>query len=260
MSETPGLEVEGLSVSFGGIDAVNNLSLAASLGTITGLIGPNGAGKTTTFNACSGVLRPQAGQVRVLGRDVTHHGVSGRARLGLGRTFQRMELFGSMTVRENVALGREAAYAGRRPLRLVFERRAERVDTAEATAEALARCGIERLAAQPIGSLSTGQRRLVELARVSAGRFQVLLLDEPSSGLDEAETERFASVLVDLVRERGLCILLVEHDMDLVLGVASLIHVLEFGERIFSGTPRQVRSSAVVRQAYLGDELSEAGP
>jgi ABC-type branched-subunit amino acid transport system ATPase component len=257
----PALEVRGLTVDFGGLRAVDHLDLTVRAAEITGLIGPNGAGKTTTFNACSGFVRPTDGAVRLHGHDITSVGVAGRARLGLGRTFQRIDLFGSMTVRENVQLGPESAAAGRSPLRLLRPRRGEQAAIARAGTEAMARCGIDHLADRAIGSLSTGQRRLVELARVVAGPFSVLLLDEPSSGLDERETEAFAGLLVDLVAERDLAILLVEHDLPLVLGICARVHVVDFGRLLLAGSPAEVRASAAVRAAYLGaDDPVLVGP
>jgi ABC-type branched-subunit amino acid transport system ATPase component len=249
------LACEGLTVDFGGLRAVDGLDLSAETGEITGLIGPNGAGKTTTFDVCSGFTRPTAGTVRLHGRDVSHLDTAGRARLGLGRTFQRMELFGSMTVRENVQLGQEAADAGRNPLRQLRPRRADRHRAGAAADAALERCGIAALGDRSIGSLPTGQRRLVELARVVAGPFSVLLLDEPSSGLDEHETEAFGALLQDLVAERGLAVLLVEHDLPLVLGICARIHVVDFGRLLLAGTPEEVRASDEVQAAYLGAQV-----
>ena len=246
-----GLEIQDLMIRFGGHVAVNRLSLRAPLGQITGLIGPNGAGKTTTFNACSGFLRPSGGQVRLLGRDVSRVSAAGRARRGLGRTFQRMELFDSMSVAQNVGVGREARLAGALPWRHVFSRRSERAGTAAAVERALARCGLVDLADTPVGSLSTGKRRLVELARALAGDFRFLLLDEPSSGLDPSETEEFGRILTEVASE-GVGILLVEHDMVLVMGICDYLYVLDFGTLIFEGTPAEVQSSSVVRAAYLG--------
>ena len=262
MSEpAPALAIEGLTVDFGGLRAVEGLDLAAAAGQITGLIGPNGAGKTTTFNACSGFVRPTSGTIRLLGRDASGLDVAARARAGLGRTFQRMELFASMPVRENVELGHEAAAAGRNPMRQLRPRRADRHLAAEAATDALARCGIAHLADRSIGSLSTGQRRLVELARVVAGSFRVLLLDEPSSGLDEHETDAFAALLLELAAERDLAILLVEHDLPLVLGVCSRVHVVDFGKLLEVGSPEEIRASDRVRAAYLGadDDALAAG-
>jgi len=249
-----GLEVVELSVAYGGHKAVSNVSLQAPVGRITGLIGPNGAGKTTTFNACSGLLRPTTGRVRLFGQDVTHRSPAHRARLGLGRTFQRMELVNAMSVRVNVGLGLECVRAGSNPLRQLFSSASDRRAVDDATANALEVCELEGLADRTVATLSTGQRRLVELARTLAGGFRVLLLDEPSSGLDEAETERFGGILQRVVTERNLGVLIVEHDMALVMAACDYLFVLDFGCLIFQGTPREVQTSDIVRAAYLGSE------
>lgn len=253
-----GLVVQGLSVRFGGLIAVDDVHLEAPVGRITGLIGPNGAGKTTTFNACSGLLRPSEGSIHLDGHDLTRLPVQRRCQRGLGRTFQRMELFESLTVRENVSIGREALLAGSKPWTHVWCGRRARAEVDLATAEAMDMCGIGDLAGTPVDSLSTGARRLVELARAVAGTSRLLMLDEPSSGIDHRETERFGSTLVHLVRERAIGILLVEHDMDLVMRVCDHLYVLDFGKLLFDGTPAEVRASEVVRQAYLGTEAGEA--
>lgn len=254
-SNAKGLEVSGLTVRFGGNVAVDNLSFEAPVGRITGLIGPNGAGKTTTFNACSGLLKPTTGRVSVFDHDVTRSPAATRARLGVGRTFQRMALFDSMTVKQNVALGREARIAGGNPVRQILSTRGERRSIAEAANEAIDTCDLAHLADVPVRDLSTGQRRLVDLARVLAGGFRLLLLDEPSSGLDTAETLKFAQILNSIVANGERGILLVEHDMGLVMDVCSYLYVLDFGVLIFDGTPEETRSSDRVRSAYLGQEV-----
>jgi ABC-type branched-subunit amino acid transport system ATPase component len=254
---TEGLVVRDLTVRFGGITAVSGVSLDAPLGRLTGLIGPNGAGKTTTFNACTGLVRPAQGRISVLGHDVTTKPTQARARLGLGRTFQRMELFDSLTVEENVAMGREAAMADGLPWRHLLSRRSQLAEVRQAAAEAIEACGIGDLARRRPADLSTGQRRLVELARVMAGRYSVLLLDEPSSGLDHHESERFGDILRGLVDERRVAMLVVEHDMSLVMRVCEYIYVLDFGIPIFEGTAAAVTASSEVRAAYLGSEAVE---
>jgi ABC-type branched-subunit amino acid transport system ATPase component len=191
------------------------------------------------------------------GNDVSRVSPPGRARHGLGRTFQIMELCESLTVVDNVALGRESSQAGAQVFSQVFAPRSDIIVRDLATAEALELCGIEALSEQQAGALSTGQRRLVELARCLAGPFDLLLLDEPSSGLDHTETERFGGVLTKVVQERGCGILLVEHDMSLVMEVCQYIYVLDFGRLIFEGTPAEVGSSAEVQAAYLGSESIE---
>jgi ABC-type branched-subunit amino acid transport system ATPase component len=253
-----GLEVDGLTVRFGGHVAVNSLSFKASRGRITGLIGPNGAGKTTTFNACSGLLEPAAGRVRLDGRDITRLGPPARARLGLGRTFQRMELFGSLTVAENIAVGREAGLAGASAVRQVFRRPGERKAVAAAVDRALEVCGLTALAGRRADALSTGQRRLVELARAYASDFGLLLLDEPSSGLDRDETRALSETLRAVHDQHGTAMLLVEHDLDMVLDLVERIYVLDFGTLIAQGAADEVLRDARVREAYLG-EVSVAG-
>jgi len=253
-TQSAGLEITDLSVRYGGHLALDNVSLNAPIGRLTGLIGPNGAGKTTTFNACSGLLRPSSGRVSLKGADVTRCGTPARARRGLGRTFQRMELFTSMTVAENVALGREARLAGSHPLWQQVSTPRRKAATRAATVEALEVFGIVDLADQTVGLLSTGQRRLVELARVYAGGFDMLLLDEPSSGLDHAESEKLGAILRGLVERGDIGILLVEHDMAMVMSICDYLYVLDFGALIFEGTAAEAQASPVVRAAYLGSE------
>jgi ABC-type branched-subunit amino acid transport system ATPase component len=254
-----GLTVEGLSVRYGGLHAVTGVSLEAPAGRLTGLIGPNGAGKTTSFNALCGLLKPSAGSIHLFGEDISHLSPPARAQRGLGRTFQRIELFDTLTVADNVALGREANMAGSRPLRHIFTRASERATVAEAVEEAITLCGLEALTGRRAGTISTGQRRLVELARAIAGDFKILLLDEPSSGLDATETKRFGAILREIIARRGTGILLVEHDMSLVMEVCEYIYVIDFGVPIFEGTAPEVRTSEVVRAAYLGSEAVEVG-
>jgi ABC-type branched-subunit amino acid transport system ATPase component/branched-subunit amino acid ABC-type transport system permease component len=252
------LEVSGLMVRFGGLVAVDDVTIRAPGGRVTGLIGPNGAGKTTTFNACTGLLRPAQGRVMIAGHDVSRRSPAARARRGLGRTFQKMELFESLTVRENVEAGAEGVLAGANPLSHFAARRGERGRVRAAGQRALELCDLVDLADTAAISLSTGQRRLVELARCLAGPFGLLLLDEPSSGLDRGETARFGEILKRVVAERGIGILLVEHDMSLVLDICEHIYVLDFGELIFEGDPAAITASAIVRAAYLGDTDVEA--
>jgi ABC-type branched-subunit amino acid transport system ATPase component len=252
VGEAVGLSVRDVTVRFGGAVAVDAVSVDAPRGRITSLIGPNGAGKTTTFNVCSGLQRPAHGQVLLDDQDVTAASPQRRAQLGLGRTFQRMELFDTVTVAENIALGCEALLAGSRPLRHLYTRRGERAKLAGSVDRSIELCDLADLADRPVGGLSTGQRRLVELARAVAGDFTILLLDEPSSGLDHHETEAFGQILTTLVRERGTGILLVEHDMSLVMSISAHLYVLDFGRVIFEGAPTDAQASPEVREAYLG--------
>ncbi|MGA2933317.1 MAG: ATP-binding cassette domain-containing protein, partial [Acidimicrobiales bacterium] len=254
------LSVDNLIVRYGGAVAVDKVSLAVRAGTITGLIGPNGAGKTSTFNAVSGIVRPTQGRIVLHDVDITRASRSERARLGLGRTFQRVQLFESLDVRTNVALARECALAGGNPLRQVVGLRSEAREIEGATAAAVELTGIEAYLDVRVEHLSTGQRRLVELARVLAGPFDTILLDEPSSGLDATETENFGEILKSVVDEMGLGLLLVEHDMALVQQTCEQVYVLDFGEMIFEGTAEEMLASEVVRTAYLGRKLQGDEP
>jgi ABC-type branched-subunit amino acid transport system ATPase component/branched-subunit amino acid ABC-type transport system permease component len=254
------LTIEHLAVRFGGLIAVDNLNLFAQSGTITGLIGPNGAGKTTAFSACSGIVRPSRGDIRFGDRELIRQGPAARARLGIGRTFQHMELFDSLTVTQNVALGCEGAFAGWNPTSHIITTRKQREEMELQTAEAMALCQVTPFADTTVGALSTGQRRLVELARCVAGAFQFFLLDEPSSGLDQVETERFGEILQQVVRERKTGILLIEHDMTLVGMLCEYVYVLDFGRLIFEGTVQEIATSSTVQAAYLGEDVSKLLP
>ena len=255
-SITSGLHISDVTVKFGGLVAVDSVTLHAPAGEVTGLIGPNGAGKTTIFNASTGLVRPTHGDVMIQGHDMKHAPPQARARVGLGRTFQRMELFDSLSVWDNVAMGREGCKAGRMPWHHLVSSRASALDVKESTGDALSVCGIEHLAQRRPSDLSTGERRLVELARVVAGNFRVMLLDEPSSGLDNRESERFGEILSELVSTRGIAMLIVEHDVALVMSICHYIYVLDFGQLIFDGGPADVQRSDIVRAAYLGSEAA----
>ncbi|HEY2333369.1 MAG TPA: branched-chain amino acid ABC transporter permease/ATP-binding protein [Acidimicrobiales bacterium] len=249
-----GLEIRELSVRYGGFLAVDTMNLKAPPGKITGLIGPNGAGKTTTFNACSGLVKPSTGKVFYDGADITHLSPSARARKGLGRTFQKVELWPSLTVEQNISLGVEAPLAGGNFRKQFIASAGDPDRTAAAVKEAMELTDIGHIADRVISDLSTGEKRLVELARVLAGPFDTLLLDEPSSGLDTAETERFGEVLRTVVATRGTGALLVEHDMLFVTQVCDYIYVLDFGHLLFEGSAQETMESEIVRTAYLGTE------
>src|SRR6478609_8065192 len=235
------LEVEDVIVRFGGVTAVDNASFVAEAGRITGLIGPNGAGKTTCFNVITGLQKPNHGRVRFDGRTITRLAVHRRAHRGMARTFQRLEAFGSLTVRDNVRVAHDI----HRGMLGIFRPAAADVDGL------LARVGIAAYADERADSIPTGTARLLELARCLAGDPQLLLLDEPSSGLDETETDAFGTLLAQLAAE-GRGILMVEHDMDLVMSVCDEIHVLDFGAVIASGSPLEIRGNRRVQEAYLG--------
>ncbi|MCU1457840.1 MAG: lptB 2 [Actinomycetia bacterium] len=238
------LEVDDVSVTFGGLAALIGVDVVAEAGAVTGLIGPNGAGKTTLFNVICGLQRAKRGHVVLDGRDVTGARTFNRARRGLARTFQRLEVFGSLTTRENLLVAAEMQRNGRDPHAVAQE--------------ILSEVGLTEYADVHVDSIPTGLARLVELGRALATDPKVLLLDEPSSGLDEAETDAFGELLLRLA-ERGLAVLLVEHDVELVMRVCSQIYVLDFGEIIASGSPDEIRRSAAVQTAYLGSPLSANG-
>ena len=243
----PLLETRDVSVRFGGVLALDSVNIDADAGYVTGLIGPNGAGKTTIFNVITGLQVPTSGQVFIDGNDVTSKGAHRRARMGVARTFQRLEVFGSLTARENVLVAAE--------IRKRWAR--DKSNPREVADELLDRTGIRDVAEERVDSMPTGLARLVELARALATKPRLLLLDEPGSGLDHQETERFAELLIDLA-EHDLAILLVEHDVDLVMRVCKRIHVLDFGRKIAEGTAAEVQADPKVQAAYLGEDESGA--
>ena len=244
----PLLQVDEITVRFGGVTALSDVQLDAEQGSITGLIGPNGAGKTTLFNVITGLQEPTSGKVTIDDRDVTSMGTHKRARMGVARTFQRLEVFGSLTARENVLVAAEIRK------RWAKDRSA---NCRAAAAELLDRVGISHVAEERVDALSTGYARLVELARALATQPRLLLLDEPGSGLDSQETEVFGDLLLELARD-GLTILLVEHDVELVMRVCDRIHVLDFGRKIAVGSPAEIQADPQVQAAYLGEDESAA--
>jgi branched-chain amino acid transport system ATP-binding protein len=236
----PSLEVSGVTVTFGGRRALDDAGLVAETGRITGLIGPNGAGKSTLFDVICGLRKPVTGTVRLDGKDVTKAGPAKRASHGMARTFQRLELFGRLTVRENLMVAAEFS--------------PERKHAASMTGKILDRLGLGDYAETPADSLPTGTARLVEVGRALAARPRYLLLDEPAAGLDADETEKFAVLLRSLADQEGVAILLVEHDMSLVMGSCDQVYVLDLGKIIVSGTTEQVRRDERVLAAYLGTQ------
>jgi branched-chain amino acid transport system ATP-binding protein len=233
------LEVQEVSHRFGGNVVLDRVTLAADEGRITGLIGPNGAGKSTLFDVVTGALDPTRGRVVLAGQDLGRCSVHRRARLGIGRTFQRLEPFGSLTVRDSVRLAAAVSRHDRRDGLL-------EPDTI------IRRLGLERVAGVRTDTLPTGQSRLAELGRALATGPRLLLLDEPASGLDDGETEQLADVLA-AVAGSGIGVLLVEHDMGLVMRACAQIHVLDHGVLIASGAPGDIRADPRVRASYLGD-------
>jgi branched-chain amino acid transport system ATP-binding protein len=240
------LEVDSVTVQFGGVMAVNKANFSVEAGSITGLIGPNGAGKTTTFNVITGLQVPTEGEVWFKGDRITKLSPYRRARMGMGRTFQRLEAFGSLSVWENIQAARDI----RAGARSWWTNSADPV-----VYDLIDRVGLGSYIDDRADSLPTGVARLLELARALAIEPELLLLDEPSSGLDEGETEKFGDLLKDLAVD-GCAILMVEHDIDLVFGVCEDIHVLDFGQIIASGSAAEIRNSPIVRAAYLGGSIA----
>lgn len=232
------LHVDDVTVVFGGNRALDGAGLHAERGAVTGLIGPNGAGKSTLFDVVSGLRKPTTGRVVLDGQDVTRLNPTKRAKRGLARTFQRLELFGRLSVRDNL---RVAAELG--PQR----RRADAV-----VADIIDRLDLHAVAESATDALPTGLARLVEVARAIAARPGLLLLDEPAAGQDHTETARFAELLRSLA-EDGTAVLLVEHDMDLVMNVCDEVFVLDLGKVIASGPPSVIRTDETVLAAYLGE-------
>ena len=257
----PRIEARGVSMRFGGLVALSDVDIAVPAGSIVGLVGPNGAGKSTLFGVLSGLLRPSAGSVLMDGQDVTRRSPQDRAARGLARTFQHPELFSGLTVREHLVLAYRLRHAkGRIWSDLVTGRGLRRAPAAEdervdALLDALHLNGLRD---RPVVGLPLGTSRLVEIGRALAVDPNVLLLDEPSSGLDTRETEDLAGTLRRIVAEHGVSLLLVEHDVDLVLGMCHEVHVLDFGAKISAGRPEAIRADPAVRAAYLGEATDPA--
>ncbi len=246
------LVAQGITKRFAGINALDNVSLSVHSGELVSLIGPNGAGKTTFFNCLLGILRPDDGEVTFDGTDLARLQVHERARLGLGRTFQRIELFVGMTVRDHLlvaARARRSKGGFWRDLVGMSGATSDERELCEATLELV---GLTEVADRPAESLSLGRGRLVELARALMCQPKLLFLDEPSSGLDQRETEEMCGVLTTIQSERGTAILLVEHDVPMVEKLAQRTYVIDVGRMIAEGTTTEVLGRPEVRAAYLG--------
>ncbi len=251
------LATEELSRRYSGLLAVDSVSLEVGAGSVHALIGPNGAGKTTLFNLISGLDRADSGRILFEEHDIAALPAHRRASLGLGRTFQAIRIFGAMTVLENVLTGlhsrRRAGFCAT-VLRTPGFRREERA-LVERAREALALVGLAARAGEPAGALSHGEQRRLEIARALAAEPRLLLLDEPAAGMNPAETEGLAR-LVGRIRDLGTTVLVVEHDIGFVMDIADAVTVLNFGRRIFSGTPGGARGDAAVLEAYLGQKVA----
>ena len=248
------LQVEGLTKSFGGVTAVNDVTLEVQRGLIKSIIGPNGAGKTTFFNLISGVLIPDRGTIQLEKRKI--HGAAPHqiANLGVSRTFQTMQPFGNMSVLENVMVGRHRQTRRgllRVALRTPAARREERA-IRDSAAHWLDFAGLGAYADRPAGSLPCGQQKMLEIARALATEPELLLLDEPAAGLNIRETEELA-VLLGRIKDLGITMILVEHDMSLVMEVSDEVFVLDYGKRVAEGAPAEIQSNPEVIRIYLGE-------
>jgi branched-chain amino acid transport system ATP-binding protein len=254
------LDAEGITKRFGGINALTDVTLQVSAGETVGLVGPNGAGKTTFFNCLLGILRPDGGCVRFRGVDISRMPTHRRARLGIGRTFQRLELFTGMTPREHLLVTERSRRNDGALWKDILDRGGptdEEQVAAQATMDLL---GLTPDADKPVESLSLGRGRIVELARALQLQPLLLLLDEPSSGLDRTETFALVEVLHNIQAERGTAILLVEHDLEMVLRAVTRMYVLDFGTLLASGAPGTVMADPRVREAYLGSMADTLAP
>lgn len=247
------LQAREISKRFSGILALDDVDIEVGAGERVGLIGPNGAGKTTLFNCLLGVLRADGGTVELAGRDVSRLAVHQRARLGIGRTFQRIELFPDSTVREHLLIAERVRRGNGRLWKDLVGLGRPRRDEVAACDAVLELLGLADLADEPIERLSLGKGRLVEVGRALMTQPKLLLLDEPSSGLDRAETAALAQTLREVQAEHGFAILLVEHDVELVAGFTTRCYLLDFGRMLLDGPTETVMASDEMRHAYLGD-------
>jgi branched-chain amino acid transport system ATP-binding protein len=247
------LEADRLSITFGGVRAIDGVSIAVEAGQVFSIIGPNGSGKTTLFNLVSGLYTPNDGSVRLAGATVTGLAPDQLARRGLSRTFQNLQIFSRMSVLENVMVGRHRHEQTGILADLLHWPSVARQNlaTREAARAALARVGLVDAANRPAGSLDYGALKRLEIARALASEPTVLLLDEPAAGCNPVETQEIDHVIRAIVKD-AITVVLVEHDMRLVMNISDRVHVLASGRTLTEGTPEQVRSDPAVIEAYLG--------
>jgi branched-chain amino acid transport system ATP-binding protein len=251
----PLLQVDGVTLAFGGVKALSGVGFDVQPGSITAVIGPNGAGKTSLFNTISGFYRPTGGSIRFQGEDITRVPAPRRARLGLGRSFQNIALFRGMTVLDNIKLGRHAHLRTNVLDALLYLGRARR-EEAELRRDIEERIidflEIDHIRHAPVAALSYGLQKRVEMARALAMQPRILMLDEPVAGMNREETEDMARFILDVRAEWGVTVLMVEHDMGMVMDLSDHVVVLNFGQVIAQGTPAAVQADPEVNRAYLG--------
>ena len=264
---TPVLQLDDISLRFGGVTALADLTMEVREGELLALIGPNGAGKTSVLNCISGLYRPQSGTITLGARDGARHALHRLpphriAALGVARTFQNIELFKHMTVLENLMLGRHVHMTGGvlgGGLYLGRQRRVE-IEHRQRVEEVIDFMNLEPLRSREVGSLAYGNQRLVEMARALALEPSLLLLDEPTAGMNAEEKESMARFILDVHEERGVTVVVIDHDIDVIMDIADRVVVLDFGCRIAQGTPDEVRSDPAVIDAYLGRARGDVVP
>nr|WP_249680943.1 ABC transporter ATP-binding protein [Roseococcus pinisoli] len=255
------LAVEGVSLRFGGVRALTDVSFEVRRGEVFSIIGPNGAGKTSMVNCISGRYRPTEGRISFDGQDITRLPPSRRAPLGIGRTFQNLALFGHMTVLDNIMVGRHHLLKSGFLRGMVYwlgGAQTEEIAHRREVEDIIDFLEIQHIRKEPAGTLSYGLRKRVELARAIALKPRLILLDEPMAGMNLEEKEDMARFILELNQEWGMTVLMIEHDMGVVMDISSRVMVLDFGKKIADGTPDEVLAHPQVRRAYLGEDLDES--